>query len=224
LDRITEAFGWPFRDPEWLSKILIIGLLFIIPIVGWINGVGWMLNTMDNLRAGTQQLAPGNLSHLARGVNFFVVYLVYYLALFIVYGVLAGLGGVLMAASSDSNNAALVVVGLFFQLVAYGWQLIASLAILLALPAILLQTERGGIGGGLNVVAVVRQVRVTFTQSLLAGLMLFVASFISALGVFACCVGVLFTGAYATAMWAWIFRSYELGSGPQPSPGQLATT
>ena len=34
MQRITDAFFWATRDPEWVVKVLIIALILIIPIVG----------------------------------------------------------------------------------------------------------------------------------------------------------------------------------------------
>jgi UPF0716 family protein affecting phage T7 exclusion len=50
------------------------------------------------------------------------------------------------------------------------------------------------------------------TNTLIAGLMLIAAGFISSLGVIACMIGFLFTAAYALAVQAWVFRSFESGS------------
>ena len=49
MDRISDAFVWPSRDPEWLTKLLIIALTLLIPLIGAINGLGWMLATLDRL-------------------------------------------------------------------------------------------------------------------------------------------------------------------------------
>src|SRR5256885_11074944 len=84
MDRITDAFVWPFRDPEWPAKIGIIGLILLIPIVGSINGLGWMLAGLDGLRAGGERLPPANLRYLGRGFRLFVVNFVYYFAGFVV--------------------------------------------------------------------------------------------------------------------------------------------
>ena len=84
MERITDAFSWPARDHEWLTKILIIGLILVIPIAGAINGIGWMLATLDRLRAGEQTLAPANLSYIGRGLRVFVVNLLYGLAVVLV--------------------------------------------------------------------------------------------------------------------------------------------
>src|SRR3989442_3269188 len=80
MDRITDAFVWPVRDPEWPAKIGIIGLILLLPIVGSINGLGWMLAALDGLRAGEERLPPANLSYLGRGFRLFVVNFVYYSA------------------------------------------------------------------------------------------------------------------------------------------------
>jgi hypothetical protein len=54
--------------------------------------------------------------------------------------------------------------------------------------------------------------RATPTNTLIAGLMLLAAGFISGLGSYACVVGLILTVPYSMAMQAWIIRSYELGS------------
>src|SRR6267378_1128290 len=81
MDRIADAFAWPARDPEWLTKLLILALTLLIPVVGAINGLGWMLATLDRLRAGEEKLAPVSLGYLGRGLRLFVVNLVYGLAI-----------------------------------------------------------------------------------------------------------------------------------------------
>src|SRR2546430_2803690 len=83
MDRITDAFVWPFRDPEWPAKIGIIGLILLIPIVGSINGLGWMLAGLDRLRAREERLPPPNLSYLGRGFPLFLVNFLYYFAVLV---------------------------------------------------------------------------------------------------------------------------------------------
>src|SRR5216684_7609090 len=77
MDRIADAFVWPVRDPEWPGKLVIIALTLLIPIVGAINGLGWMLASLDRLRAGDETLAPANLGYIPRGFRLFVVELAY---------------------------------------------------------------------------------------------------------------------------------------------------
>jgi len=84
MDRITDAFAWPLKDPDWLTKLLIIALILLIPIVGAINGLGWMLASLDRLRAGEERLAPANLRYIGRGFPLFVVNFVYILGVVLV--------------------------------------------------------------------------------------------------------------------------------------------
>jgi hypothetical protein len=213
LDRITDAFVWPVRDPDWFVKLIIIGLISLIPIVGAINGLGWMLASLDRLRSGEDKLAPANFSHIARGVQLFVVELVYAIAITIVALVLYLPGFALATHEGNGNgNAALIALAILLNLAAFALIAIGSLGYQFALPAIILATDKGGIGAGLKVRDVIRRSRANPIDTLIAGLMLLAASFVSGLGVFVCVVGIIFTVAYALAMQAWIVRSFEIGS------------
>jgi hypothetical protein len=68
---------------------------------------------------------------------------------------------------------------------------------------------------------VLKNVRASLTNTLIAGLMLIAAGLIAQIGSVACVIGVVFTAAYAFAMQAWIIRSYELGA---TAPGPPAVT
>jgi hypothetical protein len=213
MDRITDAFTWPARDPEWLAKLLIMALTLLIPIVGAINGLGWMLASLDRLRAGEEKLAPANLSYIGRGFRLFVVNLVYGLCVVLV-AALIYVPAVLVATnqSHGSANPALVSLAILLSLLAFSVATLGSLALNFAIPSIVLATDRDGIRGGLNGGAVLRRARANISNTLIAGLMLIAAGFIGSLGVVACGIGVLFTTAYALAMQAWVIRSFEVGS------------
>ena len=226
MDRVADGFVWPVRDPEWLSKVLVTGLILLIPIVGAINGIGWMLATLDRLRAGEERLAPANFSHLARGVNVFVVQLGYGIGVALVAGVVY-LPAVLLATtqgSSSSANAAAIGLSLFLSFVAFGLATLGSLGLYFATPAFVLETDRRGIGGGFDLRAVWHRARLNLTNTLIAGLMLIAAGFIGSLGTVVCFVGVVFTAGYALAVQAWILRCYEVGSQPPPEMGGPVTT
>jgi len=213
VERVTDAFAWPVRDPEWPVKVLITGLLLLIPIAGAINGLGWMLATLDRLRAGEERLAPAHLGYVGRGVRLFAAQLVYSLAVALVALVIY-LPAVLIAVSQGrgSGSTGLILVSLLLNLLAFGVTTVGSLALTFATPAIVLATDRGGVRGGLAVREIVRRSRANPTNTLIAGLMLIAAGLISSLGLIACFIGVLFTTAYALAVQAWVYRSFELGS------------
>lgn len=220
MESVTDAFTWPTRDPEWVTKHLIIGLTLLIPIVGAINGVGWMLASLDRLRAGEDRLAPANLSHIGRGARLFVVNLVYGLAIVAAAAVIYVPAVIVFAGQGrGSANPALVSLGLLLSLLAFSVATLGSLGLNFAMPAIVLATDRGGIGAGLNVSGVLRAARASIASTLIAGLMLIVAGFVGSLGSIACGFGVLFTSAYALAMQAWVVRSFEVGSAAPAARG-----
>jgi hypothetical protein len=212
MNRIGDAFVWPFRDPDWLGKIAIMGLILLIPIVGGINGLGWMLATLDRLRAGDQRLPPANFDHLGRGFQLFVVYLVYYLAL-AVLALLFYTPAILILSFQGQHNANvfLVVLGIVLLLLTVSIVVLGALALTFAMPAIVLAVDRGGIAAGLHVGEIVGRMRASLINALIAGLMLIAAGLVGQLGSVACFIGVVFTSAYALTMQAWIIRSYEEG-------------
>jgi hypothetical protein len=213
VERITEAFVWPVRDPDWVVKILIIGLINVIPILGAINGIGWMLASLDRLRAGEEKLAPANLDNLGRGARVFVVELVYALAV-VAIGLVLYLPALAITVQQNQGhaNAGLIALAFLLTLSAFGLIALGSLVLTFMLPSVILATDAGGIAAGLHLREVLKRSRANPMNTLIAGLMIIAASFVSSLGVIACGIGALFTAAYAQAMQAWIIRSFELGS------------
>jgi hypothetical protein len=212
MDRIGDAFVWPERDPEWLSKVLIMGLILLIPIVGAMNGLGWMLATLDRLRAGEEKLPSANFEHLGRGFQLFVVFLAYYVGLALIAALLYVPAIVLLAEQGrDSSSTPLVLIGLGLLLLGSSFITLASLALTFATPSIVLAFDRGGIAGGVRIDQVGRRATASLINTLIAGLMLIAAGVVGQLGTILCLVGVVFTSAYALAMQAWIIRSFELG-------------
>ncbi|HEY1161910.1 MAG TPA: DUF4013 domain-containing protein [Candidatus Dormibacteraeota bacterium] len=212
MDRVTEAFSWPFRDPQWVSKLLILALTLLIPVVGSINGLGWMLASLDRLRAGEETLAPANLRYIGRGIRLFAVEFIYAIGITIV-ALLIFLPAIALSVNQGqgSANSALIAAAVLLNFIGFSAITVLSLALTFAMPAIVLATDQGGIAAGINVGAVVRRSRMNLTHTLIVGLMLIAASFVGSIGAVACGIGVVVTSAYALAMQAWIIRSFEKG-------------
>jgi Protein of unknown function (DUF4013) len=204
---VGDSFGWPFQDPGWAGKVAVQGLIFIIPIIGWIALTGWLVMAIDNLRAGRRELPPAGF-HLEKGIALFVVVFVYNLVLSIPGEILNGVGQNRGGASALGG-----LVGLALSL------LFAFIA-----PALYVKTYRGGFQGGFDVVGVWNLAVSHTNTSVTAGLMYIVAGIIGALGILLCCVGLIFTVPYGAAVIAAIVTWYEgQVEGPQPMvPGQPA--
>lgn len=212
MNSAGDAFGFPFRDPGWVGKIVVQGLILIIPIVGLIAMAGWMMMTFDNLRAGRQELAPAGF-HLSRGIGLFGAWLIYAVVLSIPGGILSGIGSGL-----NANHA---FAGSPFTGLGSLLSFVAQLLLYFLVPSIIVMTYHHGFSGGLDVQGVWRLATSNMNNSVMAGLMMFVAGIIAALGIVACCVGVFFTGAYAAAVMigvaSWFERAQALPTGAAPS-------
>ena len=210
MNELSDSVAWPSRDPEWVTKVLLIGLISLVPIAGWLNLFGWMLAALDNLRAGRRQLPPATFDYIRRGGNLFVVYFVYGLVLAVAFGILFGVGIVIVAGTDGEANA----VGIPLILLAYALLLLGVLGWYLVTPAVILATERGGIGGGLNVARVMAIVGADVDGALQHGLFALVASLIGGLGVIVCFIGEVFTAPYGYAVLAGVVHHYERTAGP----------
>jgi len=212
VNSVGDAFGFAFRDPKWVEKILIQGLILIIPIIGLIALAGWMLMTFDNIRAGRQELAPAGF-HLGRGIGLFGAWFLYALVLSLPGDVVSGVGSGMNAhqAFSGSSFSALgSLLGLAGQALLY-----------FLLPSLIVMTYHRGFSGGMDVDAVWRLATRNVSNSVMPGLIMFVASIIAAAGIVACCIGVFFTGAYAAIVTvgaaSWFERQQALPAGAPPA-------
>jgi uncharacterized protein DUF4013 len=206
---VGDGFAWPFQDPAWFGKILLQGLIAIIPIIGWIALAGWMMVTIDYYRAGRRELAPPGF-HLARGAPFFLV--------IVVWAIVFDLPGGAMTSTGVRTSAP--------GLTALGDLLNFALQLLLAFltPSIIVHTYERGLSGGFDVSAVWESATNNMNNSLIAGLVIIAAHVIGALGIVLCCVGLLFTIPYSVAITAGVATWYEqMMGGPRTAPPAGAT-
>src|SRR5215469_14331094 len=116
MNSAGDAFAFPFRSPDWLGTMVLQALILIIPIIGQIALLGWLLATVDNLRAGRQQLAPAGF-YLGRGIALFGVELIYGIALFIIPGIIEGIGSAMLS-QGTGGGAALVTLAVLLYVAA----------------------------------------------------------------------------------------------------------
>lgn len=131
---------WFTSTPEWFARVVITGLIGLIPIVGTINLLGWTLTAADMVRRGWKELPPAGFQYLERGVAPFVVGLVYGVVLFLVVGFLAFF--TLVFATSSRTH---VVIAIGFALVIFLFVLAWWLISLYLLAAVLVASDRLGI-------------------------------------------------------------------------------
>ena len=206
----TESLGWPVRGRGWAGRIVLMSLLTLIPVVGQMALYGWMLAALDNARAGRAELPRAGLGHVRRGARLFLVLVLYGVLCSALVGGLIGAASLLLGAAGKGASPLVAAAGFALLAAAVGAGLAGFLAITLSHPQIILATEAGGIGGGLNLPRVVRMARAKPQAWILCGLMTVAAQLVGAVGLLACGAGLFLTIAYAYAMIAAVTHSFEV--------------
>jgi Protein of unknown function (DUF4013) len=215
MNSVADAFAYAFRDPRWPGKMIVQALILIIPIVGWIAMTGWMILAFENARMGRMELPPAGF-HLARGIGIFGIFFIYGFVLNIPAGILYIAGGIASAASHDGFN-----IGPSLSALGFLWGFLAGLFLNFLVPSLIVNTYHGGFAGGLDVQRVWGLATTNLNNSVVAGLMIFVASLIGGLGFIACCIG-LFTVVYQNAIQAGVAAWFERVQAPPAGPGTPA--
>ena len=194
---IGKAFRYVFDDEQWISKVLIGGLLIWIPIVNFAV-FGYMIKIAQNVAQGNPRPLPewGEFGdHFMRGFYVFVIYLVYLMPIFILEGLFFCVTGGLAAGSRrGEGGAAAALLGLcFFPLI-----IIVALALSFVLYAALARyVATNSLSESFKFAEVIASVRSNFTPWLMLWLVSILAGLAGGLGVIAFGVGVLFTSFYA---------------------------
>ena len=218
MNNVGESFAWAFRDPQWPAKMLVQGLIAIIPIIGWIAMNGWLMMAFENARQGKNELPPAGF-HLERGFPIWVIFILYGVVLGLPGAVLYGVGAI---ATSSSHSNGVIALGALVQVFGYLVSLAGSLFFRFLIPSLIVHTNRGGISGGLDVQRVWQMATVNVNNSIVAGLIIFVASIIGGLGFVVCCIGLIFTVPYENTInagaAAWWEKTHEVPSAAPPVP------
>ena len=82
----------------------------------------------------------------------------------------------------------------------------------------MVNTDRGGIAGGFDVARVWSLATINVSNSVVAGLVIFVASVIGGLGAVVCCIGLIFTVPYENTINAGAATWFDRQLAPAPPP------
>jgi Protein of unknown function (DUF4013) len=197
---IAKAFSFVFEDEAWVSKVLLGGLLFFIPIVNFAV-FGYMLKVAQNVAQGNPRPLPewGEFGdHFMRGLYWFAIQIVYQLPTIILYilffCVIAAAGG--PADSQRGGNGAGAIGALGFCLLPLIFVL-ALVGAFLAYVAAGRYVATNNLSEAFKFGQVIAAARGNLGAWLMVLLVVILAGFVGGLGVIACGVGVLFTSFYA---------------------------
>jgi hypothetical protein len=155
---------WFTSSPDWFSRVLLTGLITLIPIVGTIVVYGWTLALVERLRGRWRELPPPGFDYMERGVAPFVVFLVYGLgALFVV----AALVGIAVASAIAVHP--LIPLAVLLGFVAFALLLAWWVVSLYCFGAVLVLSDRRGIERALNPRTIWRTARANHRVSVRVG-------------------------------------------------------
>lgn len=197
---IGKAFSFPFDDEEWVTSILIAGLVMLIPLVGQILLIGYLFETARNVAMGSPRPLPkwSNFGEkLSTGFYGFVISLVYAIPM-IVLGVLFSCVAVALSAAGGEEAAAIVAVGSFACLLPLIF-LLALLTAPLVLAAWARYLQTGSLGAALDVAGVIGMVRQDMAGWLVLWLLSILCGLVGGLGTIIF-IGVIFTYPYSQAV------------------------
>jgi hypothetical protein len=183
---IGRAVQYWLNDPDWIKKVLIGGVLFFVPIIGWLIVGGFYIRTIQKVSSGADTPLPewgdwGN--DLVRGLKLAAVMIIWMLPIWILSVC------VLLITFAEAPGGE--IVNLLFNCLI----IIYSIAFYFVFPVLVgrfAATE--DITEALKVNEIIQDVQKIPSQLLIFVVMYLAVGFVASFGIILCIVGVAFTG------------------------------
>lgn len=208
---IGLAFTYQFEDEEWIKKLLLTGLIALIPIVGQIYIFGWMMEIAERFATGSTEELPdidfGKF--LGKGFSGYIATLVYAIPGFIV--MLPGIIASMFTFSAGEDAATIIMLAMFC---CFGLGALVSVATsLLSFPAIV-EVQMKDLKSGFQIKRMFAIFKGAIGAYLISIVILALAvPIISSLGAIACGIGVIVTLPYSISLQgALLGMAYREGS------------
>lgn len=210
---IGKSFTYVFEDPNWIMKLVIGGLVSLVPIVNF-AALGYMVTTLKNVADGQAQPLPewSNFGdYFMKGLYVFVGALIYAAPIILVYccmivlGMAAGMGA---SGNSDAGGALAGLVSILSMCLSC-LVMLFILVVAVMFPAAL---TRYAVSNQLNVFWDFRGnfdlISKNLTNYIIAILITWVAGFVAGFGVILCFIGVIFTSFWAQLVGAHVYGQF----------------
>jgi hypothetical protein len=194
-----KAFSYPFQDADWAKKIIIPAVVLLIPILGQIIVLGWMLDiTRRVIRQDPNPLPDLDFGkNLVDGFKGFVISLVYAIPA-IIFSLPPAILPALMDPNNGSDSGAFAAIISIVALCCYGLLTLYSIGLAFIVPAAMGNfIAHEDLGAGFRFGEVFSLIRSAPGAYLLVLVGVLISGFIGSLGIIACGIGVVLTYAYA---------------------------
>jgi hypothetical protein len=211
---IGRAFTYLTEDEDWIKKVLLGGVITLIPIVGAFFVMGYVLETIKNVIAGQEVPLPEISDFggkLVKGLIAWLIALIYALPLILL--VICGQGGnfaPLLAEGIDQDTLEiLTTVSVVLSVCCGCLALLYGILMGLLLPFAwgkYVETEQ--FGAAFQFSEIFDMLKISVGPAIIALLVSGLAGIVAALvGTIVCGVGLLFTSFYAQLVTAFLYGS-----------------
>jgi hypothetical protein len=203
---IGRSFTYMFEDENWIMKIVIGGLLSLIPIVGSMMVLGYMLEALKRVADGMDIPLPewdDFGGKLIKGLMVCIIGLVYAIPVIVLACCAGALTLFLGGGESNAAGDMATMVSLCTNCLSLIW----GIVMWLVLPGVCIRyAVTGDFMSAFQFGEIFSFISSNIANYIVAIILVLVANFIAGFGIIACFVGVLFT-----SFWAYLVMGHLLG-------------
>lgn len=207
---IGKAFTYVFDDENWITKVLIGGILAIIPIV-FFAVFGYMVETIRNVAQGLERPLPEWSEFgekFVKGLMVFIIVLIYGIPLFLLSGCFSA-ARLAVVGVGENQEALLTLMSIVQGCLALPYGLVIGFLS----PAILLRyAVTGELTSAFGFGEIFNLITRNLGNYIIALILAWLAGLIAGFGVIACGVGVLFTSFWGCLVAAHLYGQIHRAS------------